>query len=355
MSEGRQNIKISISTGTLMRALLIVVLVVAFAKLRDLILVVLTAIVIASFVESAVKKMKPFIKNRASAVFLIYLISVSVVVGLVSVFVPVFLEEMSGLVTQLSNYIPNNSILNSFQPDTLTDARGVVSTISQNGSLDDVVHSTQSFVDGPSGGFFAIFGGAFGGVLNLFLIVIISFYLSVKEKGIENFLRIVTPEKYEEYVIGLWLRTEHKIGLWMQGQMLVAVIIGLLTYLGLTLLGVKYSLVLALLTAVFELIPFGVMLAVIPAVVFSYLGGGVSLALMTAALYFIIHQFEAYLIYPLIVKKVIGISQLVVILALLIGYQLAGFWGIVLAIPMAVLILEIVSDREKKKNMARLG
>lgn len=355
MSEGSKNINISISTGTLMRALLIVVLVVAFIKLRDLILVVLTAIVIASFVESAVKKMKPFIKNRAFAVFLIYLISFVIVVGLVSVFVPVFIEEMSGLVIQLSNYIPNNSILNSFQPNTITDAKGVMSTISQHGSLDDVVSSTQGFVDGLSGGFFAIFGGAFGGVLNLFLIVIISFYLSIREKGIENFLRIVTPDKHEEYVISLWLRTEHKIGLWMQGQMLVAVIIGLLTYLGLTLLGVKYSLVLSLLTALFELIPFGVMLAVIPAVVFSYLGGGVSLALMTAALYFIIHQFEAYLIYPLIVKKVIGISQLVVILALLIGYQLAGFWGIVLAIPVAVLILEILNDREKKKSMARLG
>lgn len=353
MSEDSKNINISISTGTLMRALLIVVLVFAFIKLRDLILVVLTAIVIASFVESAVKKMKPFIKNRAFAVFLIYLVSFACVVGMVGVFVPVFIEEMSGLVAQLSNYIPNNSILNSFQPNTITGARGVVDTISDHGTLGEVVTSTQNLVESLSGGFFVIFGGAFGGILNLFLIVIISFYLSVKEKGIENFLRIVTPEKHEGYVIGLWLRTEHKIGLWMQGQMLLGVIMGLLTYLGLTILGVKYSLVLALLTAFFELIPFGIMLAVIPAIVFSYLGGGISLALMTSALYFILHQFEAYLIYPLIVKKVIGISQLVVILSLLIGYQLAGFWGIVLAIPVSVLMLEFLDDREKQKISAR--
>ncbi len=353
MNDSQKSTHISISTGTMIRATLIVVVVFALIKLRDIVLVVLTAIVIASFVESGVKKMKKFIKNRAIAVFSIYLVSFAIVIGLFSVFVPVFLEEMSALVAQTAKYIPNGSILNSFQPDTITGAKGVVSTISHNASLGEVIQSTKNLTTSLSGGFLAIFGTAFGGILNLVLIVIISFYLSVKEKGIENFLRIVVPDKHEEYAIDLWLRTEHKIGLWMQGQMLLGVIVGLLTYLGLVILGVKYALVIALLTALFELIPFGILLAVIPAILFGYLGGGVSTAFMVGVLYFIIHQFEAYLIYPLIVKKVIGISQLVVILSLLIGYTLAGFWGVVLAIPVAVLLLEFLDDREKKKINAR--
>jgi len=280
-------------------------------------------------------------------------VSFAIVVGLFSAFVPVFLEEMSALVDQTAKYIPNGSILNSFQPDTITGAKGVVSTISHNASIGEVINSTKDLTTSLSGGFITIFGKAFGGILNLILIIIISFYLSVKEKGIENFLRIVVPDKHEEYVIDLWLRTEHKIGLWMQGQMLLGVIVGLLTYLGLMILGVKYALVIALLTAVLELVPFGILLAVIPAMLFGYLGGGVSLAFMVGLLYFIIHQFEAYLIYPLIVKKVIGISQLVVVLSLLIGYTLAGFWGVVLAIPVAVILLEFLDDREKKKINAR--
>jgi predicted PurR-regulated permease PerM len=126
-------------------------------------------------------------------------------------------------------------------------------------------------------------------------------------------------------------------------------IIGVLAYLGLTILGVKYSFILAIATAFSELIPFGLFLVVIPAMVFAYLNGSITVAFLTLFLYFILHQFENYLIYPLIVKKVIGISPLVVILAILIGGTLAGFWGVILAIPCAVCLLEFLNDLEKKK------
>ena len=349
-----RKMEVNISNSTLFRILLIVIMVVAVVKLINIVLIVLTAIVIASFVQAAVTKLKRYIKNRTLAVFLIYIFVVTIFIGLFSVFVPVFINEMSLLVTSLGQYIPTNSILNSFQTDTLSGAKDVVTIISHNGSLGDVIKNTQALVSSLSGGFFDIFGKAFGGALNLGLILIISFYLSVQEHGIENFLRIITPDVSEKYIIDLWRRTEKKIGLWIQGQMLLGIIMGMLAYLGLTLLGVKYSLVLALILAFCELVPFGIFIAVIPAVLFSYLNGSVTLALLTFTLYFILHQFENYLIYPLIIKKVIGISPLIVILSILIGGTLAGFWGIILAIPSAVCILEFFDDMEKKK-VARIG
>ncbi|MDE2030869.1 MAG: AI-2E family transporter [Patescibacteria group bacterium] len=354
MKENSKSLNVTISTGTLLKILIIGTLVFALIKLINIVLIVLTAIVIASFIESAVNKLKRYIKNRTLSVFLIYIVTISIFVWLFSVFIPVFIQEMSLLVSALGQYIPDNSILNTFQANTISGAKGVVTTISHNASLVDVIKSTQNLVSTLSGGFFDIFGQAFGGALNLILIMIISFYLSIKEKGIENFLRIITPNDSENYIIGLWQRTERKIGLWIQGQVLLGLIIGVLTYLGLTLLGVQYSFVLALITAVFELIPFGIFISVIPAVLFSYLGGGVSLSLMTFGLYFILHQFENYLIYPLIIKKVIGIPPLVVILSILIGADLAGLWGVILAIPMAVLLLEFYNDVEKKKALTRL-
>lgn len=353
MSENIKNMHISISTNTLIKILLLGGLVFALIKLYNVVLVILVAIVIASFVESAVKKLKPYIKNRSIVVFLIYTITIAIIVGLSSVFMPVFIEEMSILVSSLSQYIPNSSILNSFQPDTISGAKDVVSSISSNSSLSDVVKSTQALISSLSGGFMDIFGGAFGGAVNFVLITIISFYLAITEKGIENFLRIITPKNSEEYVIDLWQRTEHKIGLWFQGQMLLGFIIGVLAYLGLTILGVKYSLVLAIITAFCELVPFGIFLAVVPVVLFSFLDGGVTMALFSFILYFVLHQFENYLIYPLIIKKVIGVSPLVVVLSIIIGLELAGFFGVILAIPTAVLLLEFLDDLEKKKILAR--
>ncbi len=354
MQNHSQNLNINISTNTLLRILLIGGLVFVFFKLINIVLIILTAIVIASFVESAVKKLSKYVKNRIFAVFIIYIITIGSLIGLSSVFIPVFLEEMSALVSSLSQYIPDGSILNSFQPATISGAKGVINTISSSGSIGELITSTQKLAMSLSGGFFNIFGQAFGSIFNLFLIVIISFYLSIKEKGIENFLRVIIPDKSEEYIIDLWQRTEHKIGLWIQGQMLIGLIVGILTYLGLTILGVKYSLVLAIMTAVFELIPFGIYLAIIPAMMFSYLDGGATLSLLTLALYLILHQFETYLIYPLVIKKVIGISPLVVILSILIGWELASFWGVILAIPFAVCLFEFIDDIEKKKILSRV-
>lgn len=353
MEERTQNMHVSISTNTLIKILLMGVLVFAIIKLYNVVLIILVAIVFASFVESAVGKLKRFIKSRSIAVFLIYIGTISIIVALSSVFMPVFIEEMSALVASLSQYIPHSSILNTFQPDTISGAKDVVSTITHNASLGDLIKSVQTLISSLSGGFLDIFNGAFGGVFNFVLIVIISFYLSITEKGIENFLRIITPRKSEEYIINLWQRTEHKIGLWIQGQMLLGLIIGLLAYLGLTILGVKYSLVLAILTAFCELVPFGIFLAVIPVVLFGFLDGGIMMGLLSFGLYFILHQFENYLIYPLIIKKVIGISPLVVVLSIIIGLELAGFLGVILAIPMAVCLLEFLDDLEKKKILSR--
>lgn len=352
--EGKNNkLNISISNDTLLRLVVFGLLIFLIFKLTNLILIVLTSIVIASFVSYAVRKMNKYIKSRTTSVVIIYVISFAILFGVMSVFVPVFINEMSQLVSELGKYIPTTSILNSFQLDTISGAKSVASTISHNGSIADVVVSTQNMINSLSGGFFNIFGSVFGGVFNLVLIIIISFYLSITEKGIENFLRIITPQKNEEYVIGLWQRTEYKIGLWMQGQMLLGVIMSVLTYLGLTIIGVKYSLVLAIIVAIAELVPFGLIIATIPALIFAYLDGGITMSAITAGLYLILGQFETYLIYPLIVKKATGISPLVVILSVLIGGELAGIWGVFLGVPIAVFMIEFLDDLEKKKIEAK--
>lgn len=353
MATTDKEVNLTISNGTIIRVILWILLVVALVKLRNLVLVILTAIVIASFIESAVFRFKKYIKNRVALVVLIYLLCIATLSGIFYVFVPVFVSEISNLSAELAKYLPDTSFISNLQGSTINDAKDVVSSISHKASLAEIITGTRNLVNGVSGGLLPIIISIFGGVVNLVLILVISFYLSVKEKGIENFLRIIIPEAHENYAISLWQRTERKIGLWMQGQMLVGVIIGVLIYLGLTIIGVKYALVIAIITALSELIPFGMILAFVPAAVFGYIDGGITTTLMITGLYIIVQQFEGYLIYPLIVKKVVGISPLVVMISLIAGGTLAGFWGIILSIPIAVLLLEFLNDIEKKKILAR--
>ncbi len=130
-------------------------------------------------------------------------------------------------------------------------------------------------------------------------------------------------------------------------------LIGILSYLGLSILGIRYALILAITAAILEIIPFGFILASIPGIIFAYMDGGFSLALMAAGLYLILQQFEGHLLQPLIVKKIIGISPLIVVLSLLIGFELAGFWGIILAIPVSVALLEFTDDIEKNRIITK--
>jgi predicted PurR-regulated permease PerM len=158
------------------------------------------------------------------------------------------------------------------------------------------------------------------------------------------------PVAYEEYSVDLWKRAQKKIGLWMQGQILLSVIVGLLVYLGLLIIGIPYALLLSVFTAIAEIIPiFGSLLAGAVAAMVGYSGGGVPLAAIVVGLYIVMNQFESNLIYPLIVKKVIGIPPLLVIVALIAGYTLAGFLGVVLSVPIAAVVLEALSDFDKRK------
>ena len=141
----------------------------------------------------------------------------------------------------------------------------------------------------------------------------------------------------------------------MQGQMILALIMGVLVYLGLTILGVKHALLLSIIAAVFEIIPvFGPTLAAVPAVIIGFVDGGATLGFLTVALYAIVQQFENHLIYPLVVTRVVGVPALLVILALIVGAKLAGFLGILLSVPAAATIQELVKDIGKRRSFAKL-
>jgi len=206
---------------------------------------------------------------------------------------------------------------------------------------------------GMFGNAFSAVANIFGGILSFILIVVFSFYFTVIRNGIDDFLSVITPHKYQKYILDLGDRSRNKIGLWMQGQLLLAVIVGVLVFLGLTILGVKHALLLAVVAAMFEIIPvFGPILAAVPAVALSFLDGGLTLGLLVIALYVIVQQFESHLIHPLVVTRVVGVPPLLVILSIIVGAQLAGFLGILLSVPIAATIQELVKDVKTGRFLA---
>lgn len=333
---------ISISTGTVLKTMLLVILVALIFILRDIVLDVLVAIVIASAIEPPVKALRKAGVPRILSIVSVY---VGMLAGFFTIFyffLPLLFEDIATFVSAIPVYL--EAINTSGVLDRYTQMFGVSTTPAM--SANGVFESFQSFMSSTFvGQAFSSVGGIFGGVFSFVIIFVFSFYFAVIETGVDDFLEIITPRAYKRYALGLWKRVQHKIGLWMQGQLLLGLIMGVLVFLGLTILGVPNALLLAVLAAVFEIIPvFGPALAAIPAIAIAFGAGGLSLGLLTIALYVIAQQFENHLIYPLVVTRVVGVPPLLVILALIIGAQLAGFLGIILSVPIAATLQEFIRD-----------
>jgi predicted PurR-regulated permease PerM len=341
---------ISITTGTIVKTLVVLGGAWLLYYLRDLVLVIVTAVVLASAIEPGVQSLKHYKVPRVLAVIGIYVIVVGIFFSIFLFFIPLVVQDLATLLSEIPLYLERVNTLSAL--DEYSSIFGVpmpvVSAESLVGELKTALDATGIFTDA-----FTAMSQVFGGVLSFILIFVFTFYFAVSETGVGDFLRFVTPRQYEGYVIDLWRRSQTKIGLWMQGQVLLGLLIGAFVYLGLTIIGVKYALLLAVLAALLELIPvFGPTLAAVPAVILGLANGGVGVAIAVVLLYVILQQFENHLLYPLVVTKVVGVPPLLVILALIIGAKLAGFLGILLSAPMAAVIQELVKDVESRKGFA---
>lgn len=355
---------ISISTGTIVRTVLVLIFFSFLFLVRDLLVVVLTAVVIASAIEPMTLWFRGYGVPRLLSVVGTYIALAVALVGIFYFFVPSLLSDTADFLNAVPKYLETAPAGFQLQSSALKEkaelaqnlsrglaqGRVVAEDIRRPSSLTAVFTDLGQILSSFSQGFWDNIGVFFGGIVSFLLIVVFSFYLAAQEDGVGKFLRVITPIKHEPYVIDLWKRTQRKIGLWMQGQVLLAVLVGILVFLGLTVLGIKNALFLAVLAAVLETIPlFGPIIAAIPAIMIGYGTGGITTALLVFGLYLIIQQFENHLIYPLVVKKIVGVSPILVIIALIIGGELAGFLGLVLSVPLAATLVEYFDDIQKRK------
>ncbi|MFA5831176.1 MAG: AI-2E family transporter [Candidatus Paceibacterota bacterium] len=344
MKENKGDIILTISVGTMIKTFLVFILFYVLYLLSDLVLVLLTSIVVASSVEPATKW---FIKRkipRVPAVLAVYVLFLGMFAGMFYLFLPPLLQDVSQFMSSLPQYLDFLGRWNPWKEvfDYQMILNNLVSQFSPGISAGGVAGSNGNIAHTVS--------GVLGNVLNFILVLVISFYLAVQEKGIENFLKIIVPPKNEKYIIDLWYRSQAKIGKWMQGQLLLGIMVGALVYLGLLLLRVPQAFMLAMVAALFELIPvFGPTISAIPAVMIGFTTSA-NLGFMTIALYVIIQQFENHLIYPVVVRKVVGVPPILVIIALLVGAQLGGFMGLILSVPLSAALMEFVNDMEKEKS-----
>ncbi len=232
-------------------------------------------------------------------------------------------------------------------------------------SISDIVLSQlKLFTAGgaASAGVFEFSKNFFGTVALAISALAIAFYLTVDNRGIEKFIKAILPAPHEDKVNEIIHKARRKIGYWVQAQIGLSFFVGTLTFIGLSVIGLWFdapplysnALILGLLAAVFEIIPFvGPFFSGLMAVIIAFsaeVPNSGALALYVAIMFIIIQQLESDVLVPTLMNRAVGLHPVAVLVALLIGAKFFGFIGILLAVPASVVIQEFIEDWSSKKT-----
>lgn len=182
------------------------------------------------------------------------------------------------------------------------------------------------------------------GLLNLIIVLVLTFFMTVEEQAIQDFVNSLVPSKYNKYISTRLGAIKDQIGYWLRGQFLVSVIAAVLTYIPLAAMGINYALTLSVIAGICLVIPvIGRVFAWVIAfpIVFNQ---DPWLALWMTVTYLILQQIENNYIVNVVMSKAVGLSPIIIIIAMLIGSQYLGILGLILAIPIATIVAIFVKD-----------
>ena len=191
-------------------------------------------------------------------------------------------------------------------------------------------------------------------VLAFITILILTFYLLIDSDALYGAFARLFPREARPRVLDASKKITTKVSAWLNGQLILAGTIGATAAIGLYLLGVPYFYVLALIAAIGEMVPvIGPILSAAPAIL-AGLSVSPQTALFVALFWIAQQQIENHLLVPKVMERQVGVSPVIVIVALLIGGSVLGIVGAILAVPTAaivqVLVQEILDQRDKKAS-----
>lgn len=325
-----------VSWASLWRILFFFLFVYILFSGKQILIGLFLAIIISSGLDIVICFLERKGVPRTLGVILIFLLGLLVTTVVVYAVVPLIIADLNQLFSGIGASSVWGELLNFKNSKSLN--------VLINQFYSDFFSSAASPLD--------FFSQALGGVGLAIAVLVSSFYLSLARDGVEKFLRFVIPPDYEKTAMNIYERSRKKISSWFQTQILASLAMGICVWVLLTILGVRHAFVLGVFAAVFEIMPFvGPILAGALSVLVA-LSTSAWLALYTLIAFLVLHQFESHLLIPLIMKRSVGLHPVIVIVSLLIGWETAGFLGILISVPAAAIFHEILNEWSSKRRPA---
>ena len=316
--------KIEISHRTIIFAVLFLVFLWFLYFIRDLILELFVALLIMTILNPFVTRLSKLKIPRAISVFVAYLVVFGIFGAAIAGIIPPLVEQTSSFANNLPRYLSSLGI-GGYINEQLTGE-----LLSQLGSIPGQLVKVGLSV--------------FSNVFAVITVLIFAFYLLLARDKLDDQLGFLFGEERKGELARIMDLLESKLGGWARGELALMALVGVSNYIGLMILGIPFALPLAILAGLLEIIPYlGPVIAAVPAIV---IGFSISplMGLAVAALAFLIQQVESYLFVPKVMEKSVGVSPIVTLLALAIGFRMAGVVGAVISVPV-VLTIQVLSKK----------
>lgn len=315
-----------ISTRTIFILLLIFFGLWAAFQIQEIIITVFMAALISMAVIPVIEKLTIRKISRPLATGIVYVVLIILIVFLLAYGFSPLVEQTTLFFSQLPSLL--DSVL----------AHPLVQPISRQ--LIDGITSQLSFA---SGSVLQITLNVFATFISLVTVIVFSFYFSLEFESLKRKgAKIFRHEKNQEIFEKILKETEVKIGGWVRGELILGLVIGVMTYVGLTILRVNYAVPLSLIAGILEIVPMiGPIISAVPSAVVGFAMSPV-LGLGVVALFILIQQIENTFVVPKVMQKAVDLDPILTLAVILIGGKLFGILGALLAVPITLVVFVIL-------------
>ncbi len=332
-----------ISTGIIFRTILILLGLWFVFLVRDVLILLVISVIIVAAIEPAVDYLQKKRIPRSLSVLAIYIALFTLIGGGLSLLIP-------PMASQFQDFSKNYPLYSEQFRESISPIKNFIEINHINITSEQIFSEVGSGIANFTKNIFSKTIGVFSGFISIIVVFSLTFYKSAKEDAITHFVASITPENHRKYAISLTNRIKDKIGKWLLGQLFLMFLIAVFDFMGLSLIGVPYALILAIFAGIMEIIPYiGPIVSAVPGVILGFMVSP-TVGFLAIAVYVIAQQVENHVIVPQVMKKVVGLNPIAVILALMVGAKLAGTLGAILAIPVATAVSLFLGDLMNNKE-----
>jgi predicted PurR-regulated permease PerM len=307
-----------------------------------------------SFSNTKLKFLKKH--RRGLSVFTVYIIGIIIIFIIINFVFPAISKSITDLANNIPGYYEKAiEFFESAPDDSITSKIASTNLIQElkNMNIGEVVKNFVS-LDRISTYIQSILG-ATGVIFDIFVTIVVSIYLLLERKDIKSFLKnvckVIFSSKTYNKISRYYRKTNSIFYNYVLSQVLDAFIVGIISAIALTIMKVKYGIVLGFMIGVFNLIPyFGAIIGIGIAIIITIFTGGFKQAIILAVVIIILQQIDANIINPKILGNSLSLSPILVIFGVTIGGAYFGILGMFLGVPVVALIKIILVDTINERN-----